>query len=265
MPEISANGARFHVQVIDPPGAARDIPAVVFLHGLMIDDLSSFYYSLAGLALTAGVREVMYDLRGHGLSERTAGHYTTHDAVTDLCALLDALGVTSPVYLVGNSYGGLIAARMAVAAPDRVAGLAMIEASCAGPEGAAWLEDMTNTLTLNALRLEYDRQAEKLAAIGERRLARVARNVERLLLRTSLIDDLATERALDAAELATISCPVLAVYGESSELLGAAGELRRHVGDVTIEVIPGVAHYVLREATALLRDILASWLKAAAG
>jgi pimeloyl-ACP methyl ester carboxylesterase len=262
VPELSANGARFHVQVIDPPGAAHDVPTVVFLHGLMVDDLSSFYYSLAGLAQTVGVREVMYDLRGHGRSERTAAHYSTHDSVADLFALLDALGMTGPVYLVGNSYGGLIAARAAVAAPGRVAGLAMVEASCAGPAGAAWLEDMTNTLTLYALRLEYDRQREKLAAIGERRLARLAKHAEALLTGTSLLDDLATEQPLGPSELAAIGCPVLAVFGESSELAGAADELRRHVRDAAVEIIPGVAHYVLREAIGPLRDILAGWLKA---
>ncbi|WP_460347910.1 alpha/beta fold hydrolase [Actinoallomurus acanthiterrae] len=32
-----------------------------------------------------------------------------------------------PVYLVGNSYGGILAARMAVTVPDRVAGLVLIE------------------------------------------------------------------------------------------------------------------------------------------
>ncbi|GAB3976313.1 hypothetical protein GCM10029978_062860 [Actinoallomurus acanthiterrae] len=31
------------------------------------------------------------------------------------------------MYLVGNSYGGILAARMAVTVPDRVAGLVLIE------------------------------------------------------------------------------------------------------------------------------------------
>jgi pimeloyl-ACP methyl ester carboxylesterase len=167
------------------------------------------------------------------------------------------------VYLVGNSFGGLIAARMAVVAPDRVAGLVLVEASCAGAEASAWLENMTNTLTLGALRLEYDHEENRLASFDGRRFRRQAAFADTLLNGTSLIDDLAMERPLSAPELEAIRCPVIAVFGDHSELVGAADELRRHVRDCRIEILPGVAHTVLREATEPLRDILVSWLPAA--
>lgn len=260
MPDVSAAGIRFHVQRLDPPGPPEGAPTVVFVHGLVIDNLSSFYYTIAAPVVAAGARVILYDLRGHGLSERTPGHYSTRDAVADLCALLDALDVTTPVYLVGNSFGGLIAARMAVTAPDRVAGLLLVEASCAGAEAAAWLEDMTNTLTLGALRLEYDHEENRLATFDERRFRRHAVFADTLLNGTTLIDDLAMERPLTASELAAIRCPVLAVFGDHSELVGAADELQSHVQNCAIEILPGVAHTVLREATGQLRDILVSWL-----
>lgn len=233
---------------------------VVFLHGLVTDNLSSFYYTLAGPAVGAGVQVILYDLRGHGRSERTPRGYTTSDGVADLCALLDALDVTAPAYLVGNSYGGLIAARTAVAAPERVAGLVLIEASCAGAGAAAWIEDMLNTLTVAALSLEYDRTAERLRAAGQRKMSRLAMRADELLNGTSLIEDLAAERPLDPAELAEIGCPVLGVYGERSELVGGAGELLRNVRDCRVEILPGLAHTVLRDATGQLRDILMDWL-----
>ncbi|HEY2443314.1 MAG TPA: alpha/beta hydrolase [Streptosporangiaceae bacterium] len=260
MTEIFANGVRFHVQRLAPPGPAAAPPVVVFIHGLVMDNLSSFYYTLAGPTVSAGAHAILYDLRGHGRSERTAGGYSTRDGVTDLCALLDVLGVTEPVYLAGNSYGGLVAARMAVLAPDRVAGLVLIEASCAGPGAATWFEEMTNTLTVAALGLEFDRVQDRLRATGQRKIARLARNADALLNGTSLIDDLAAERPLDETELAAIGCPVLGVYGAHSELAEAAGVLRRHVRDCRVEVLPGLAHTVLREATGTLRDIVTGWL-----
>ena len=270
MAEIRANGVRFHVQQLSPPGGAgegaaaeaADAPTVVFVHGLVMDNLSSFYYTLAGPAVAAGARVILYDLRGHGRSERTAGCYSARDGVADLCALLDALGVTRPVYLVGNSYGGIIAARTAVAAPERVAGLVLIEAYCAGAGGAAWLEDMTNTLTVAALGLEYDRVQDRLGGPGQRKVALLARHADALLNDTSLIDDLAAERPLGLAELAGIDCPVLGVFGERSELVAAASDLRCHVRDCRVEILPGLAHTVLQEATGTLRDILADWLAA---
>jgi pimeloyl-ACP methyl ester carboxylesterase len=260
MAEISANGIRFHVQRLGPPGPAAGAPTVVFVHGLVMDNLSSFYYTLAGPAVDIGAKVILYDLRGHGRSERTPERYTVHDGVADLCALLDALGVTEPVYLVGNSYGGIVAARMAVEAPDRVAGLVLIEADCAGTGAAAWFEDMANTLTAAALGLEYDRVQDRLHGTGQRKVARLAAQAHALLNGTSLIDDLGAERPLDLAELAMIDCPVLGVYGECSELAGAADDLRRHVRGCQVEILPGLAHTVLREATGTLQGIFTGWL-----
>jgi pimeloyl-ACP methyl ester carboxylesterase len=232
----------------------------VFVHGLVTDNLSSFFYTLAGPIVSAGAHAVLYDLRGHGKSERTARGYTTTSGAADLCALLDALGVTDPVYLVGNSYGGLVAARTAITAPDRVAGLVLIEANCAGSGAAAWIEDMLNTLTVAALSLEYEETARRLRDAGQRKMARMAMAADALLNGTSIIDDLATEQPLAPAELARIDCPVLGVYGEQSELVGGADDLRRHVRDCTVEIMPGLAHTVLREATGPLRDLVLDWL-----
>jgi pimeloyl-ACP methyl ester carboxylesterase len=258
MSAITANGARFNVQKLEaqPPHA----PTVVFMHGLVMDNLSSFYYTLAGPFADMGARVILYDLRGHGMSERTPRGYTTSDGAADLCGVLDAIGVTEPVYLVGNSYGGLLAARTAVLAPERVAGLVMIEANCTGPGAAAWIEDMLNTLTVAALSLEYERTADKLLAAGQRKLARVARAADMLLNDTSLIQDLSTERALDITELEKIRCPVLGVYGGQSGLADGAAELRRHVRRSQVEIIPGLAHTVLRDATGTLRGIVTDWL-----
>jgi pimeloyl-ACP methyl ester carboxylesterase len=261
MADVRANGARFHVQRLPAqPGTGTGAPTVVFVHGLVMDNLSSFYYTLAGPTAGAGRDVILYDLRGHGRSERTEDRYSTRDGVEDLCALLGELGQSAPVYLVGNSYGGLIAARMALSAPDRVAGLVLIESSCAGKGAAAWIEEMANTLTVAALSLEYDRVQDQLKVLGQRKLARLATHADALLNRTSLIEDLASERPLGAAELARIGCPVLGVYGERSELAGAADDLRRHVPRCRIELLPGLAHTVLKDATGPLRDIVTSWL-----
>jgi len=260
---VSANGARFHLQHLEPHPTLELVglaPPVVFVHGLVMDDLSSFYYTLAGPVIAAGARALLYDLRGHGQSERTRQGYTIQDSVADLCALLDACGVTEPVYLVGNGYGGLVAARTALLAPERVAGLALIEACCAGDAAAAWLESILNGLSTDALSLEYQRTTEALREAGQRKTASMAQIADGLLNETSLIDDLAAERPLAPAGLAGISCPVLAVYGERSGLADGAADLRRYVRDCQVEFVGGLAHTVLRDSSGTLRTILLDWL-----
>ena len=158
MADVVANGVKFHVQRLVPK---RRIPGmtVVFVHGLIIDNLSSFYYTLAGPVMDAGAEAFLYDLRGHGRSERPPTGYGPDDSVADLVALLDACGIDHPVYLLGNSYGAIVAARMAIAHPDRVAGIVLVEGHSAPVAGSAWEEDMANTLTAGAMRLERDDDA----------------------------------------------------------------------------------------------------------
>ena len=116
MPEIVANGLRFHVQRLGPSARGNtpgDDPTVVFVHGLVIDNLSSFYYNLASRVAQHEADVILYDLRGHGRSERPPAGYTVRDAVIDLVAILDQLNIARRVYLVGNSFGGVVAAPVA--------------------------------------------------------------------------------------------------------------------------------------------------------
>src|SRR5947209_44629 len=128
MAEIVANGVRLHVQQLTPRQPTQPEYPVVFIHGLGMDNLSSFYYTLANPVAHAGAEVILYDLRGHGLSERPRTGYQVDDSVADLAALLNALGIKGPVHLVGNSYGGTVALGFAVGYPERVASMVLIEA-----------------------------------------------------------------------------------------------------------------------------------------
>jgi 3-oxoadipate enol-lactonase len=69
-------------------------------------------------------RVVLYDKRGHGLSDAPPSPYTLDDHVGDLTALLDHLQIEK-ASLVGLSVGGMIAQRMAAQAPERVRSLVL--------------------------------------------------------------------------------------------------------------------------------------------
>jgi pimeloyl-ACP methyl ester carboxylesterase len=261
MTEIVANRLRFHVQRLAPKGpSSANSPTVVFLHGLAVDDLSSFYYTLAGPVSKAGAEVILYDQRGQGRSQRPRTGYRLADAVGDLFAILDALDQRQPVHLVGNSYGGILAGLAALERPDRVASVVFIDSCCAGAAVEAWLESMLNTLSAAALLYEYDRLDEQCAAVGWRKIARQVRGMSGLLSETTLIEDLAASPTVDPTRLAEIRCPVLAVFGERSDMVSAADDLTRHVPDCTLEILPGMAHTVLRESTDVLCEVVVSWL-----
>ncbi|TDD74596.1 alpha/beta hydrolase [Actinomadura darangshiensis] len=253
MPDVTARGLRFHVQECEGDG-----PVVVFLHGLVIDNLSSFYYTLAAPVAAAGAHSVLYDMRGHGRSERPATGYSVQDSVADLFAVLDALG-HDRVHLVANSFGGVIALNAALLRPDRVAGLALIEAH--GPaERSFWHEDLLNTLAKSALLLEYERTADQLLDSGQRRLGRIAATADALLNGTTLMDDLAAAEPVRPAVLAALDRPVLAIYGQHSDVADAGRLLLRHVPNCTLHTLTGHAHTVLQEGTAEILEVLLPWL-----
>ncbi|MBW8484784.1 alpha/beta fold hydrolase [Actinomadura parmotrematis] len=272
MPEVTARGTRFHVQTMEPAGAAADppggapvvVPVVVFVHGLVVDDLSSFYYTLAGPVAAAGARAVLYDLRGHGRSQRTATGYGAAEAVADLFALLDVLGERR-VHLVANSFGGVVALNAALARPDRIAGLVLIEAYGPAERSGEWTEALLNTLGKSGLVLEYERLADQLLAIGWRRGGRKAATADALINGTSLLADLAALDPVPPAALASLPCPVLAIYGEHSDVAEAGALLARTVPDCTLHVMAGHAHTVLREGTAELLEVMLPWLAHHAG
>src|SRR5262249_52514537 len=138
----------------------------------------------------AGGEVVLYDLRGHGLSERPARGYAVADLVADLGALLDALALARPVALVGNSFGGTVALAFAAAHPARVARLALIDADD-GAEG--WAARMTATLALRGVARDAQIASSFEHWLGrhsERKRTRLARAAEALVEGTSLIEDL---------------------------------------------------------------------------
>lgn len=106
----------------------RDGPALVLLHGLM-DNSAGFAPLLAALEAGGALERdiIAPDWRGHGDSEATPGAYWFPNYLADLEALLDALGVTEPVVLIGHSMGGQVASLYAGARPSRVAGLVALD------------------------------------------------------------------------------------------------------------------------------------------
>jgi pimeloyl-ACP methyl ester carboxylesterase len=57
------------------------------------------------------------------------GTQTPEDVVADVDGVLDAMGETGPLVLLGASFGGLVAGAYAVARPDRVAGILLLDSS----------------------------------------------------------------------------------------------------------------------------------------
>ena len=116
------DGVHLHLRVV---GAGRQI--ILLLHGgpgLSLAEMRP-YEALRG----AGRTLVAYDQRGSGRTVTPAGaDYGIGPQVADLDAVGRTVG-TGKVWLIGQSWGGLLAGAYAAAHPDRVAGLALLDAA----------------------------------------------------------------------------------------------------------------------------------------
>lgn len=95
---------------------------VIFSHGLFMDR-TMFDPQISALA--GSRRCITWDERSHGLTQ-WRGDYTFWDSADDLVALLDHLKIERAV-LAGMSQGGILSLRAALAHPERVAGLVLID------------------------------------------------------------------------------------------------------------------------------------------
>jgi pimeloyl-ACP methyl ester carboxylesterase len=254
--EIRANGVRLHVQRLAPPeGVRRTGHTIVFVHGLIVDDLSSYYFTLANPLAAAGHDIVLYDLRGHGHSERPSIGYSVSDGVADLDALLRTLAIDHPVHLVGNSYGGAIAIGMAVEHPECVADVTLIEGHYAD---AHFGKEMAETLEL-VLEGIHDEKWRRWIADRGRKTMKLARRGITLIQDTSIERDLLATVPHSHAALLALRIPILGVYGGASKLRARAFQLQRLVARMRLIILPDLDHRVLFNTAPYLCQVLLWW------
>lgn len=263
MADIVANDVRFNVQRLYPPGGPRaDSPGVVaFVHGLL-GNLSVFYFALANHVAAAGFDVILYDLRGHGLSECTPSGYTFDHMVGDLEALLDVLEPDRSVHLVGYSLGGPIAQGLTVHRPDRVTSLVLVE-GLIRPESAAhggsireqkWMVSQENP---GAKVAEY--LIEKTGTMGTRWASRA----RRLLTQTTFHADITVFQSHDEDFFRAVQRPTLVLCGDESEFFTGACRTVDLIPDTTVEVLPGYDHdSIMVEGSPAVRARLIDWLMA---
>lgn len=118
MPRVVTDGVSLAVH--EWPGTG---PAIVCIHGLTANHVC--WLSMVDL-LAAKYRLIGYDLRGRGDSDKPSTGYSLDQHGRDLLALLDHFGLKKAV-LMGHSLGAHIALKFAIAHPQRVSKLVLVD------------------------------------------------------------------------------------------------------------------------------------------
>lgn len=223
----------------------RSGPALVLLPGPTDSWLS---YQLVLERLPLSTRAIAVSQRGHGDSDKPATGYRVEDFAADAVALLDALHIERAV-LAGHSGSCLVARRVAVDHPERVAGL-VLEASPVTLRGDAGLKAFVESIVSrleDPIDSDFARAVVVDTSSGDvepdmldhltRELLKVPARVWREMFADLLQYD-------GTAERERITAPALLIWGDADGLVGRAmqEELAARMSRAELVVYPGVGH-----------------------
>jgi proline iminopeptidase len=292
LPAIDLNGSRFHAETFGNPAN----PVIVFLHGGPGGDYRSLLRlreRFNGYSLADEYFLVFWDQRGAGLSTRHGKESLTLDVyLADLNALVNRYSPVRPVYLIGESWGGMYGTAFINRYPQRVAGAVLIEP---GPMNgvtmerleddlfdldlqAEWLNDWAwNSQFLSPddhARMDYERALgvrdgqphTHLSKSDPQPSWRLGAAVSRYLMEDG--QDRNGKFIYDFTNnLSAFPTPVLFIAGALSEVLGESlqQEQVQHYPSATLHVISGAGHDVawVKAAESLTR--IRSYLNARKG
>lgn len=231
MADVQVDGLRIRYRV-DGEG-----PPVLLLHGIARTHAD---WTAQHELLSDRFRVHSVDLAGFGGSDPLPGRYSLQALAAFVERFLDAVGVTEPAHLVGNSLGGAIAMRVSVLAPQRVRSLVLVNSAGFGKEVTIALR-LLAVRGLAALLLRPSRygarQVERSlyvdqAYVTDERVEygyRIATRPHGARVMTDLARSLGSLRGVRQAwrdellaEVAAAKVPTLVVWGDRDLILPAA-------------------------------------------
>jgi pimeloyl-ACP methyl ester carboxylesterase len=274
MPEVVVNGTQLYYQ---QAGAGPD---VVLVHAVTSNQAVWVFSGLVD-ALAPEFRVTTYDLRGHGFSARPTTGYTSAVMAEDFRQLHAALAL-QPAYLVGHSFGGVVAMHAAALAPECVAGVLLSDSFFPGLKHvepnfgkmSIWT-DLRETFARVGVALgptvDFEQLFRETAALAPEKFKELEdiygafgrgwlRQLPKLA-ETSCGAEVLAEAGLSAEVLATVEQPVVALYDEFSPFLATSRWLEQHLPRCAVEIIPGAKHLAVLDNTAGFTDAVKRHLK----
>ncbi len=236
---------------------------VVFIHGLG-SSTRDWEYQVPFFAQR--FRVIVFDVRGHGRSDKPPGPYSVPMFAQDTAALIRALEA-APAHVVGISMGGMIAFQLAVDEPELVRSLVVVNS---GPEVVA----RTLQERLQILQRFLIVRLLGMRKMGEVLSKRLFPNPDQAQLRKIFVERWAENdprayreamRALVgwsvADRLSEIRCPTLVIASDQDYTPVSAKEAYvSRIPNARLVVIPNAHHAVTVERPEAFNQILLDFL-----
>ena len=253
------NDVTLHYQMIGAPSAT---PLMVFVNSLGTD----FRIWRDVIVRLAGEFSILlYDLRGHGLSDVGETPYSMDDHVDDLASLLDHVGAGKTI-ICGVSVGGQIAQGLYQSRPDLVRALILCDTAAKIGDADFWNARIA-AIEKNGIAGIADGLLERWFAPSFRRRGNFEfEGYRNMLIRQPVAGYIATCAALREADFTAaarqITVPTICVVGEADAstppaLVAAFAKL---IPGARYEVIKGAGHLPCVEQPAALVAIIRAFI-----
>ncbi|MDZ4839333.1 MAG: alpha/beta hydrolase [Bacteroidota bacterium] len=235
---------------------------IIFIHGFPFDH--SMWDEQVEV-MSENYRVIVYDIRGHGISDGGDFQFTTHHLVEDLNNLITNLGLQQ-VYLCGLSMGGYLALQYAGKYPDNIKGIILAD-SKAEPDGNKNKDARYTDIKLVKEKgvKEFAIEFSKKVVHGED--ANILSRLENMILLCSPQSITATLIALAARPdntdvLMNLSVPTLIITGEYDKLipLEAVELMLKQNINIQSQIIENVGHVSNLENPQKFNEIVISFL-----
>jgi len=276
IPFAGTEGIEIHYQSNDL-NATDNLPTFVLLHG---SNFNSYTWTKVFDFFSQRGKVIAYDQIPYGLSEKLVtgdwnerNPYSLTAAVDQLITLLDEFNIERAV-LVGNSYGAVLAVQAALAHPERVEALILVDAAVyIEEEMPAWIFELPQMRRLGPLFARQLGQSE--AFIRQTYLNPDQISAERMELTTiqTRVEnwDLAYWEYLrvwgvDTPEYATripeIRQPALVLSGDSDAIVPLADSQRLHseLPNSELSILASCGHVPQEECPDPFIEAVDSWL-----
>jgi pimeloyl-ACP methyl ester carboxylesterase len=203
---------------------------------------------------------------GHGFSDLPADALTPETWLAAVHGALDAAleGPLRCPVLLGNSLGGALTVRYALARPERLSGVVLCSPAGA-PLSATELADLRRGFTLDspaAAKAFVERLFARAPWYAPLAAPEVRRRMNRPHLR-QFLETVGPESFLTAEDLAGLDVPTLVLWGEGDRILPSSGRdffERSGPACLTVETAPDIGHCPQIERPDWLADRVARFL-----
>ncbi|OQO11465.1 hypothetical protein B0A48_03192 [Cryoendolithus antarcticus] len=224
--------------------------------------------------LTNALNLISIELLGHGQTRTKSENFTYWDTAIMNLQVLDALKITGKIFVLGTSQGGWITVRMALLAPDKIAGIIPLGTSLDNEnprtvslgcwDGPGLLKDSISGWTTDAKTADFEPAEEYsdfLIDIGfGKEVDKETRQYWRDTIKANYQGDEGRRRirmaAINLAErdglhsrLSDVRCPVLWLHGTDDAVYSVANaeeEIKLFVNspDARLQVVKGGKHFL---------------------